>query len=61
MRQGIRSPIVNPPHIRLRDVAWALRKLLIRKTLAIGVLVRKLAIVDLPIACLRRKSAAVAS
>ena len=61
MRQGIRSPIVNPPRIRLRDIARALRKLLIRKTPVIGVLVRKPAIVDLPIARLRRKSAAVAS
>ena len=61
MRQGARPPIVNSPRIRLRDVARALRKLLIRKTPVIGVLVRKPAIVDLPIARLRRKSAAVAS
>lgn len=61
MRQGIRPPIVNPPRMRLRDVARALHKLRIRKTPVIGVLVRKPAIVDLPIARLRRKSAAVAS
>ena len=61
MRQGARPPIVNSPHIRLRDVVRALRKLLIRKTPVIGALVRKPALVDLPIARLRRKSAAVAS
>lgn len=61
MRQGARPPIVNSPHIRLRDVVRVLRKLLIRKTPVIGALVRKPALVDLPIARLRRKSAAVAS
>ena len=61
MRQGARPPIVNSPRIRLRDVARALRKLFILKTPVIGALVRKPALVDLLIARLRRKSAAVAS
>ena len=61
MRQGARPLIVNSPRMRLRDAARALRKLLILKTPVIGALVRKPALVDLPIARLRRKSAAVSS